>query len=101
LVRPCGSHGRVSVGTEPRVGEDSWSATKAGVELVIERAQPTATRAANRKPPRNLANCRRGVLDHPSDLLVTAAGIVGRREFAGPRRIRGRPKDVFRLVRGC
>src|SRR5262249_10027024 len=38
-------------------GADRWSAAKACVELVIERVQPTAARAANRHPPHNLANC--------------------------------------------
>lgn len=86
---------------ELRGGADRWSAAKACVELVKERAQPTATRAANRHPPHNLANCRRGVLDRPSDLLVTDAGVVDRRELAGPRPIHRRPKGVFRHVRGC
>jgi hypothetical protein len=59
------------------------SAAKAGVELVKKRVQPTATRAATRDPPHNLANCPRHMLERPSDLLLTDAGVVDRREFAG------------------
>src|SRR5450759_3094020 len=86
---------------ELRGGADLWSAAKACVELVIERVQPAATNAASREPPHNLANCRRGVLDRPSDLLVTDAGVVGCRELARPRPIHRRRQGVFRLVKGC
>jgi hypothetical protein len=67
---------------------------------VKESAQPGATRTGNRHLPHNLANCRRGVLYRPSDLLVTDAGGVARRELAGLGLIYRRPKGMFRLVRG-
>jgi hypothetical protein len=64
----------------------------------MERLQPTATKATNRHPPHNLKNCWRGVFNRPPDLLVTDAGVIGRRELAGPRRVRRRSTGVFRLV---
>jgi hypothetical protein len=96
---PRRSHSPLTACPGPRRAP-RWSATKGCVELVTERVQPTATRAANRKPPHNLAKRRRRVLDRPSDLSVTDAGVVAGRELAGLCLMNRRPMDVFRLVRG-
>lgn len=77
------------------------SASEACVELVTERAQPTATRAAHRRhQPYYLANCRRRVLDRLLDLIITDAGVVARRELASLRLTLRWPKEVVLLVRG-
>ena len=49
------------------------------VKLVIQCSQSTATRAGLRELPDNLANSRRRALDGPADLLITDAGLIGRR----------------------
>jgi len=98
---PClGFDGTVWV-RELRGSAPRWSAAKGYVELAEERIQPTAARGANRHPPHDFTNSRRGALGRSPDLLLTDAGVVARRELTSPRLLNRRPKGVFRLVRGC
>ena len=58
-----------------------------------------APKAASRHPSHNLANCRRGVLDRPSDFFITSTGVVDRGKLTGQRCIHRRPERMFSLVK--
>jgi hypothetical protein len=74
------------------------TATQTDVDLMHERAQPTAFRVACRHASRYLSHGRRSMRDGPAQRRVGSTCIVGRK-LARLRCVGGRGEQVLRLIR--
>ena len=74
-------------------------AAQSCIELVIANRQPSGSRPMRRKPPRDCANNRRGMLYGPSDFFI--ASFETGDQFTSERRINRRAENVPGLVQGC